>query len=230
MEIETLKEEVNLLYDLAKDLSFDLIVLQDAKDLIEVKNKEIVNLGGTPIIVEPIQQIGISDKTLLEKLRAKLSTLALIKGKSKTAESKYNTLNLIFRTKSGVSYDEFSEKGMKFFYGGTLSAYNNFVMSNLIKTNQFFYLRDTDKDSVLKYTTPNNSVLYQVLLPKTNVAYALVYPFEKNTIVDIYKDEYLKEGLGLTYSFTGDNSQESFNNQYLELSKKLEEIENKYYN
>lgn len=229
MEIETLKEEVNLLFDLAKDLSFDLIVLQDAKDLIEVKNQEIVNLGGSPIVIEPIQEIGISDKTLLEKLRAKLSTLALIKGKSKTAQSKYNTLNLIFRTKSGVSYDEFSEKGMKFFYGGTLSAYNNFVMSNLVKTNEFFYLRETDKDAILKYTTPTNSLLYQVLLPKTNVAYALVYPFNKNTIVDIYKDEDLKESLGITYTFSVENSQEKFNNQYLELSKKLEEVENKYY-
>ena len=229
MEIETLKEEVNLLFDLAKDLSFDLIVLQDAKDLIEVKNQEIVNLGWSPIVIEPIQEIGISDKTLLEKLRAKLSTLALIKGKSKTAQSKYNTLNLIFRTKSGVSYDEFSEKGMKFFYGGTLSAYNNFVMSNLVKTNEFFYLRETDKDAILKYTTPTNSLLYQVLLPKTNVAYALVYPFNKNTIVDIYKDEDLKESLGITYTFSVENSQEKFNNQYLELSKKLEEVENKYY-
>jgi hypothetical protein len=229
MEIETLKEEVNLLFDIAKDLSFDLIVLQDAKDLIEVKNQEIVNLGGSPIVIEPIQEIGISDKTLLEKLRAKLSTLALIKGKSKTAQSKYNTLNLIFRTKSGVSYDEFSEKGMKFFYGGTLSAYNNFVMSNLVKTNEFFYLRETDKDAILKYTTPTNSLLYQVLLPKTNVAYALVYPFNKNTIVDIYKDEDLKESLGITYTFSVENSQEKFNNQYLELSKKLEEVENKYY-
>ena len=229
MEIETLKEEVNLLFDLAKDLSFDLIVLQDAKDLIEAKNQEIVNLGGSPIVIEPIQEIGISDKTLLEKLRAKLSTLALIKGKSKTAQSKYNTLNLIFRTKSGVSYDEFSEKGMKFFYGGTLSAYNNFVMSNLVKTNEFFYLRETDKDAILKYTTPTNSLLYQVLLPKTNVAYALVYPFNKNTIVDIYKDEDLKESLGITYTFLVENSQEKFNNQYLELSKKLEEVENKYY-
>jgi hypothetical protein len=229
MEIETLKEEVNLLFDLAKDLSFDLIVLQDAKDLIEVKNQEIVNLGGSPVVIEPIQEIGISDKTLLEKLRAKLSTLALIKGKSKTAQSKYNTLNLIFRTKSGVSYDEFSEKGMKFFYGGTLSAYNNFVMSNLVKTNEFFYLRETEKDAILKYTTPTNSLLYQVLLPKTNVAYALVYPFNKNTIVDVYKDEDLKESLGITYSFSVDNSQEKFNNQYLELSKKLEEVENKYY-
>jgi hypothetical protein len=229
MEIETLKEEVNLLFDLAKDLSFDLIVLQDAKDLIEAKNQEIVNLGGSPIVIEPIQEIGISDKTLLEKLRAKLSTLALIKGKSKTAQSKYNTLNLIFRTKSGVSYDEFSEKGMKFFYGGTLSAYNNFVMSNLVKTNEFFYLRETDKDAILKYTTPTNSLLYQVLLPKTNVAYALVYPFNKNTIVDIYKDEDLKESLGITYTFSVENSQEKFNNQYLELSKKLEEVENKYY-
>ena len=229
MEIETLKEEVNLLFDLAKDLSFDLLVLQDAKDLIEVKNQEIVNLGGSPIVIEPIQEIGISDKTLLEKLRAKLSTLALIKGKSKTAQSKYNTLNLIFRTKSGVSYDEFSEKGMKFFYGGTLSAYNNFVMSNLVKTNEFFYLRETDKDAILKYTTPTNSLLYQVLLPKTNVAYALVYPFNKNTIVDIYKDEDLKESLGITYTFSVENSQEKFNNQYLELSKKLEEVENKYY-
>ena len=229
MEIETLKEEVNLLFDIAKDLSFDLIVLQDAKDLIEAKNQEIVNLGGSPIVIEPIQEIGISDKTLLEKLRAKLSTLALIKGKSKTAQSKYNTLNLIFRTKSGVSYDEFSEKGMKFFYGGTLSAYNNFVMSNLVKTNEFFYLRETDKDAILKYTTPTNSLLYQVLLPKTNVAYALVYPFNKNTIVDIYKDEDLKESLGITYTFSVENSQENFNNQYLELSKKLEEVENKYY-
>ena len=229
MEIETLKEEVNLLFDLAKDLSFDLIVLQDAKDLIEVKNQEIVNLGGSPVVIEPIQEIGISDKTLLEKLRAKLSTLALIKSKSKTAQSKYNTLNLIFRTKSGVSYDEFSEKGMKFFYGGTLSAYNNFVMSNLVKTNEFFYLRETEKDAILKYTTPTNSLLYQVLLPKTNVAYALVYPFNKNTIVDVYKDEDLKESLGITYSFSVDNSQERFNNQYLELSKKLEEVENKYY-
>jgi hypothetical protein len=229
MEIETLKEEVNLLFDLAKDLSFDLIVLQDAKDLIEAKNQEIVNLGGSPIVIEPIQEIGISDKTLLEKLRAKLSTLALIKAKSKTAQSKYNTLNLIFRTKSGVSYDEFSEKGMKFFYGGTLSAYNNFVMSNLVKTNEFFYLRETDKDAILKYTTPTNSLLYQVLLPKTNVAYALVYPFNKNTIVDIYKDEDLKESLGITYTFLVENSQEKFNNQYLELSKKLEEVENKYY-
>ena len=229
MEIETLKEEVNLLFDLAKDLSFDLIVLQDAKDLIEVKNQEIVNLGGSPVVIEPIQEIGISDKTLLEKLRAKLSTLALIKGKSKTAQSKYNTLNLIFRTKSGVSYDEFSEKGMKFFYGGTLSAYNNFVMSNLVKTNEFFYLRETEKDAILKYTTPTNSLLYQVLLPKTNVAYALVYPFNKNTVVDVYKDEDLKESLGITYSFSVDNSQEKFNNQYLELSKKLEEAENKYY-
>ena len=229
MEIETLKEEVNLLFDLAKDLSFDLLVLQDAKDLIEVKNQEIVNLGGSPIVIEPIQEIGISDKTLLEKLRAKLSTLALIKGKSKTAQSKYNTLNLIFRTKSGVSYDEFSEKGMKFFYGGTLSAYNNFVMSNLVKTNEFFYLRETEKDAILKYTTPTNSLLYQVLLPKTNVAYALVYPFNKNTIVDVYKDEDLKESLGITYTFSVENSQEKFNNQYLELSKKLEEVENKYY-
>jgi len=229
MEIETLKEEVNLLFDLAKDLSFDLIVLQDAKDLIEVKNQEIVNLGGSPVVIEPIQEIGISDKTLLEKLRAKLSTLALIKSKSKTAQSKYNTLNLIFRTKSGVSYDEFSEKGMKFFYGGTLSAYNNFVMSNLVKTNEFFYLRETEKDAILKYTTPTNSLLYQVLLPKTNVAYALVYPFNKNTIVDVYKDEDLKESLGITYSFSVDNSQEKFNNQYLELSKKLQEVENKYY-
>lgn len=229
MEIETLKEEVNLLFDLAKDLSFDLIVLQDAKDLIEAKNQEIVNLGGSPIVIEPIQEIGISDKTLLEKLRAKLSTLALIKGKSKTAQSKYNTLNLIFRTKSGVSYDEFSEKGMKFFYGGTLSAYNNFVMSNLVKTNEFFYLRETYKDAILKYTTPTNSLLYQVLLPKTNVAYALVYSFNKNTIVDIYKDEDLKESLGITYTFSVENSQEKFNNQYLELSKKLEEVENKYY-
>jgi hypothetical protein len=229
MDIETLKEEVNLLFDLAKDLSFDLIVLQDAKDLIEVKNQEIVNLGGSPVVIEPIQEIGISDKTLLEKLRAKLSTLALIKSKSKTAQSKYNTLNLIFRTKSGVSYDEFSEKGMKFFYGGTLSAYNNFVMSNLVKTNEFFYLRETEKDAILKYTTPTNSLLYQVLLPKTNVAYALVYPFNKNTIVDVYKDEDLKESLGITYSFSVDNSQEKFNNQYLELSKKLQEVENKYY-
>ena len=104
---------------------------------------------------------------------------------------------------------------MKFFYGGTLSAYNNFVMSNLVKTNEFFYLRETDKDAILKYTTPTNSLLYQVLLPKTNVAYALVYPFNKNTIVDIYKDEDLKESLGITYTFSVENSQEKFNNQYL---------------
>ena len=104
--------------------------------------------------------------------------------------------------KSGIEFEEYREKGNKFLYGGAVSNYSNNVMSNLSKTNQFFYLRETEKDSVLKYTTPDNSVLYQVLLPSTNTAFAVVYPVDKNTTLDFYQDEELTQSLNLTYSFS----------------------------
>jgi len=225
--VEKLTEEINLLLDLSKDLSFDSTVMEDAKILIDVKNKSIIDIGGSPVVIE-VKDAGISEQQLLDRISVQLKALYPFRNSEK-AGAKYRTLDRIFKLKSGVTFDDFKAKGNKFFYGGMLSAYVNFVLSSLPKTNQFFYLRETQDDVLLKYTTPDNSVLYQVLLPNNNVAYGLAYPLDKNTIIDFYQDEELTQSLNLTYSFSASNSEEVFNNEYNEMMKLLQDVEKKYY-
>ncbi|MBK7362953.1 MAG: hypothetical protein IPJ01_11715 [Micavibrio sp.] len=226
--VEKLTEEINLLLDLSKDVSFDSTVMQDAKALIDVKNKSIVDMGGTPVVIEVTEGIGTSDEQLMKIIKAKLATTSRFRS-NPTANAVYVSMSRIFKLKTGVTYEEYLAKGSKFFYGGVLSKYTNSVLSNLISTNEFFYLRETQDDNMLKYTTPDNSVLFQVLLPNENTAYALVYPLNQNTVVDFFQDEDLTQSLNLTYSFSVNNSDEVFANEYSDMKKKLYDVEKKYY-
>lgn len=226
--IGNLTEEINLLHDISKDLSFSDIVLSDSKSLIDVKNKQIVDLGGTAILFDLKEEVGNTDKELLERITAQLKALYPFRNSEK-AGAKYRTLSRVFKLKSGITFEEYKEKGNKFLHGGALGNYTNNVLFNLVKTNQFFLLRETDKDPVLKYTTPDNSVLYQVLLPNTNVAYGLAYNVDKNTVIDFYQNESLTQSLNFTYTFSPSFDDETFRTEYKEMMKQLSDIENKNY-
>lgn len=225
---ELLKEEIDLLYDLSKDLSFDTTVLEDSRMLIDIKNRSIIDLGGTAITFDVKEQAGISETDLLDRITKQLSAIYPFRT-SANIVAKYNTLNRIFKLKSGITFEEFKNNGSKFLYGGSVGNYTNNIISNLVKTNQFFFLRETKNDSVLKYRTPDNSVLFQVLLPNSNIAFAVIYPLEKNTIVDFYQDEELTQSLNLTYSFSAPFDYEMFTNEYNNMMKELFDTEKKYY-
>ena len=224
--VENLTEEINILNDLSKDLSFDETVLADAKQLIGIKNNKIVELGGTAIIFTVKEEIGSSDQDLLNRITAQLKALYPFRTSEKVG-AKYRTLDRVFKLKSGITFDEYKAKGSKFLYGGAISNYTNNVLSNLEKTNQFFLLRETDKDAILKYTTPENSILYSVVLPDTNVVYALAYPVDKATVVDFYKDEALTESLNLSFTFSPTFDESTFKNEYLLMMKQLADLEQK---
>ena len=226
--VQSLTEEINLLNDLSKDFNFDESVLLDAKHIIEVKNKEIIDLGGNAVIFDIPQEIGITKEDLLDRVSKQLKALYPFRNSEKV-KAKYNTLNRVFKLKSGITYEDYKEKGEKFVHGGALGNYTNNVLSSLVKTNQFFVLRETDKDPVLKYTTPDNSVLVQVLLPNNNSAFALLYKVDKSTVMDFYKTENLTDSLNFTYSFSPTFDEGTFKNEYLALMSKLAEIEKKYY-
>ena len=230
MEVqELLKEEIVLLNDLSKDSSFDLTVIQDAKSIIDIKNRKIVDLGGTPIVFDVKESVGVTDEELIEKLRAKLAAFYMIKSKSETANNKFNAFNRVFKSKTGITYEQFREAGNKFVYGGVLNSSMNFVLTNLSEINEFSYIKKANEDAILKYTTPENSILYSVILPKGNIAYALVYLVGKNKVIDFYQDEQLRKSLNYTYSFVDNNGQESFQNKYLEMINQLSDVETKNY-
>lgn len=225
---EILVEEIGLLNDLSKDLSFDQTVLDDARALIDVKNKSIVDMGGNPVIFKIQDEVGVTTDELLDRVAKQLKAIYPFRNSEKIG-AKYRTLSRVFKLKSGITFEEYREKGSKFLYGGAVGNYTNNIFSNLTKTNQFIELRETESDAVLKYTTPDNSVLFQVILPNTNVAYAVAYPLGKNTVLDFYQDEELTQSLNLTYSFSATFDEEVFKNEYSEMMKSLYDVEKKYY-
>ncbi len=226
--VENLTEEINLLNNLSKDLSFNEVVSLDAKQLIEIKNKQIIDLGGSAVIFDLKEEIGTTDEQLLNRVTAQLKALYPFRTSEK-AGAKYRTLNRVFKLKSGITFEDYKEKGNKFLHGGALSNYTNNVLSSIVKTNQFFLLRETDKDPVLKYTTPDNSVLYQVILPNTNVAFGLAYEVAKSTVIDFYQDEELTQSLNMTFTFSPSFDEATFKQEYMEMMKRLDEVEKKYY-
>ena len=228
--VELLQEEIGLLVDLSKDTSFDAVVLEDAKALVEIKNKSIIDMGGTPVVVTVQEQVGITKEDVRDTLLRMLKATYLSKDRVPKIMQKYKQNNKMFKLKFGITYEEYKERGEKFFYGGVVSNYTNNVLSNLAKTNQFVLLRETQSDAVLKHTTPEKSFLYQVLLSKEgNFAYALAYPLGKNTVVDFYQDEELIQSLNYTFTFTPSFNEDVFSKEFSEMMVGLSDVEKKYY-
>jgi hypothetical protein len=71
--------------------------------------------------------------------------------------------------------------------------------------------------------------LYQVLLESGNLAFALIYRIENNTIVDFYQDEDLSQSINLISSFEDELAEESFKLKYDDMMRSLYEAEKKYY-
>ncbi len=200
----------------------------DAKSLIEIKNKNIIDLGGSPVIFDIPQEVGNTEGELLDRVTASLKALYPFRNSEK-AGAKYRTLSRVFKLKSGVTFDEYKEKGEKFLHGGALGNYTNNAIENLTKTNQVILLRETDKDSVLKYTTPDNSVLLEFILPATNVAYGLAYSLDKSTVIDFFMNESLTQSLNFTFTFSPSFDENTFKAEYLDMMKHLSEVEAKFY-
>jgi hypothetical protein len=230
MELQVLKDEINLLNDLSKDMSFDNVVLEDAKDLIKIKNQKIIDLGGEPVLFTVEQSVGISNEDAIRIIIKKMGVFKRFISTNEVALKKYNLLNKMLKGKTGVTYEDYLAKGEKFLYGGELSGDYRLVFNNLIKTNEFVLFKETKHDAILKYITPENSYVFQVLTPNANVIFALAYFVYDVLKLDFYKDEYLNKSLNLSYSFTKTYSVDSFENQYIELKKILNELDKKLEN
>lgn len=227
MTIETLKNEINILNLLSKDMSFDKTVLDDAVSIIQIKNKQITDLGGEPIVFEVNQSVGLTEDEFIRQIVKKMGVYKRFIASNPVAQKKYNLLDSMLKRKTGVSYQQYLDKGEKFFLGGNIKTESHMIFNNLLQTNEFVFVRETRDDSVLRYTTPENSVLFQVLTPETNVLFALGYFVGDDFILDFYEDEILSKSLNLTYSFTATYSLKDFKLQYIKLKKKLKEIDKK---
>jgi len=231
--VEKLKKDIELLTDLSKDLSFDVTVLEDANFLIGVKNKEIVDMGGTPII-EQATDIGISVQDAISIILKKIKAIYKFKDMNEKSKKKYKALSLLFRINAKMTYEDYLAKGEKFLEGGSIldTAVNNFsndTISKLESGNQFYKLKETADDSFLRLRTPINSHLYQVLLESGNIAFALIYRNENNTTIELYQDEDISQSLNLTFSFKDGLTDEMFKTQYDEMIKSIYNAEIKYY-
>jgi hypothetical protein len=226
---EKLTEDIGLLINLSNDLSFDLDVLEDSKSLISIKNNEIIGLGGSPVDFDLKEEIGIAQSEAVKIVLKKLKAIYKIKDVNETSKKKYKSYDFILRMSTKMSYEDYLKNGEKFSEGGAVLNYKTDTLSVLEKTNQFYKLRLTENDSMLKYRTPDKSVLYQVLLPNAGIAFAVAYPMQNNMILDFYQDEDLSQSLNVTYSFADGLSDESFSVEYNKMMKDLSEIEKKYY-
>lgn len=224
MTIETLKKEINALNYLSQDSSFDKTILQDALYLIDFKNKKIQELGGEPIIQQ--QVVGITEEEALRKIIKQLSVLKKLKSGNPKAEKQYSVLNKILKLKTGVEHEEYLNKGGKFMMGGQVSDVRH-IVNNLIQSNEYILLRDSKDDNILKYTTPDGSMLFQVITPNSNVIYGLGYFSKDKFIIDFYEDEDLRQSLNFSYHFSNDYNNKKFKIEYLTLKKLLKDLDNK---
>jgi hypothetical protein len=226
--VEKLKKDIELLTVLSTDLSFDDAVLEDANSLISIKNNEIIDLGATPY-VEPVKNIGISVSDAVNIILKKIKSIYKFKDMNDKSKKKYKTLNLLLRINTKMTYEDYLNNGEKFEEGGAVKNFSNDTISKLESGNQFYKLMETSESPILKYKTPDNSYLYQVLLESGNLAFALIYRIENNTIVDFYQDEDLSQSINLISSFEDELAEESFKLKYDDMMRSLYEAEKKYY-
>lgn len=249
--VEKLKEEVELLTELSNDLAFAESVIQDAKQLIQIKNSSIMDLGGVPAVVddvvEEVAEETVSQTDVAEKFRVKIDTFSrlfqmktgvsyeeYLKNKDnkkiqkalketvvQTLRAKIDTLSKLFQMKIGISYQQYQQNGKKYLLGGAMTSKNNIVIQKLINKAQFSFIKNCDDDAVLKYKAPANSALYGVYVQGHGQNYAVVYPMGNNVVVDFYADEDLKDSIGAVYTFSETNDNSLFDAEYDEMMKSV---------
>lgn len=223
--IQELRDEIVILNTISSDTSFDKIILQDAIEIINVKNKQIVDLGGEPIQQTIAASVGTSKEDIIETIIAQMNAYKRFITRNPEALARYNALDGALKRRTGVSYDEYVAGARKFFYGGELVKDNVKIINDLVKTNEFAFIRESKDDPILRYKTPIDSILLEVITPKTNVIYALGYFYENQLILDFYRNDILKNSLNLTHSFPTTYTPKEFELAYIDLKEKLKEID-----